>query len=77
MRQMKFANHDLDIDAEIVFFAENFDHAAARILRRARPVGDFHVDDHAFEILPVGVTGGLFADHAVDGSFLLRLWSLC
>ena len=62
---MKFADHDFDVDAEIVFFAEDFDYAAARILRGAWPVGDFYVDDYAFQILPVGVAGGLIADYAV------------
>ena len=28
--QVKLADHDLDVDAEVVFFAENFDDAAAR-----------------------------------------------
>ena len=52
---MKFADHDLDVDPEVVFFAENFDDAAARILRGAGPVGDFYVDYYAFQIFPVGV----------------------
>jgi hypothetical protein len=41
--QVKLADHDLDVDSEVVFFAENFDDAAARLLRGARPVGDFYV----------------------------------
>ena len=41
--QVKFADHDLDVDSEVVFFAENFDDAAARLLRGAGPVGDFYV----------------------------------
>jgi hypothetical protein len=56
---VKLADHDLDVDAEIVFFAENFDDAAARILRGAGPVGDFYIDDYAFQILPVGVDARL------------------
>ncbi len=35
MRQVEFADDDLDIDAEIVFVAENLDHPPARILRSA------------------------------------------
>ena len=31
MRQVELADHDLDIDAEIVFVAEDLDHAAARV----------------------------------------------
>ena len=46
--QVKLADHDLDVDSEVVFFAENFDDAAARLLRGAWPVGDFHVDYYAF-----------------------------
>ena len=38
----------------------------ARILRGRRPVGDFYVDDYAFEIGPFGAAGGFFAEHAVD-----------
>ena len=63
--QVKLANHDFDIDAEVVFIAENFDDAAARVLRGAGPVGDFHVDDFAIQILPVGVDGSFGADDAV------------
>ena len=59
MRQVKFADHDFDIDSEIIFLAENFDYAAARILRGAGPVGDFYINDHAFQILPVCVARGL------------------
>src|ERR1017187_3417255 len=56
--QMKLADHDFDIDAEIVFLAQNFDDLAARVLSGAGPVGDFYVDDYAFEVLPVGMAGG-------------------
>ena len=72
MGQVKLADHDLDVDSEIVFFAENFDDAAPRILRGAGPVGDFHVDDYAFEILPVGVDCGFVAYDSVER--LLALW---
>ena len=70
--QVKLADHDLDIDSKVVFFAENFDHAAARLLRGAGPVGDFHVDYCAFQILPVGVNFGFFAYDSI-----LRLSALC
>ena len=73
MGQVKLADHDLDVDAEIVFFAEDFDDAAARLLRGGGPVGDFHVDYHAFEILPVGVDCSLFADDSIHRLLLLRL----
>src|ERR1019366_8875220 len=44
---VKLANHDFDVDAEIVFLAQDFDDAAARVLGGAGPVGDFYVDDYA------------------------------
>ena len=61
--QVKFADDDFDVDAEVVLFAENFDNAAARILRGAGPVGDFHVHYDAFEVLLAGVDGGFVADY--------------
>src|ERR1019366_2140811 len=68
--QVKLADHDLDIDAEVVFFAECFDYAATRVLRGAWPVGDFHVDDYAFQIPRIGVNCGFVADDAVDSSLV-------
>ena len=67
--EVKLADHDFDVDSEVVFFAQNLDHAAARLLRGAWPVGDFYVDDYAFQILPVGVDRGFFADDAISGFF--------
>ncbi len=77
MGQVKLADHDFDINAEIVFFAEDFDDAAARILRGAGPIGDFHVHHHAFEILPAGVDCGLAADDAIMGFLLLLSGWFC
>ena len=54
---MEFANRDFDVDAEVVFAAENFDDASAGILRRRRPVGDLDIDGDAFEIVPIGRVG--------------------
>ncbi len=48
------ADDDLDIDAEIVFVAEDLHHSALGILRRRRPIGDFYIDGDAFEIIPLG-----------------------
>ena len=45
MRQAEFADHDFDVDAEIVFAAEDFDDASAGALRGGGPVGDLDVDD--------------------------------
>ena len=52
MGQVVLADDDLDIDAEIVFVAEDLDDAAARILGGRGPVGDLAIDDQAFQILP-------------------------
>ena len=73
MRQMKFANDDLDIDAKIIFVADNFYHPPARILRGRRPVGDFDIDHDIFKVAPVGARGGFFAENAMFGPSL----SLC
>ena len=62
--QVVLANDDLDIDAEIVFVAEDFDDAAARIFGCGGPVGDFAIDDQAFEIFP-GAEAGFVADDAI------------
>jgi len=59
------ADHDFDVDAEVVFCAENFDDASAWLLRGAGPVGDFYVDDYAFQILPVGVDLCFVTDDSV------------
>ncbi len=52
MRQVVLADDDLDVDAEIIFIAENLDHSAARILRRRRPLRDLDLDNHAFQVIP-------------------------
>src|SRR5882757_6419889 len=72
---MVLADHDFDIDAEVVGVAENFYDAAAGILRWAGPVSDFYVYDHAFQVVPFGAPGGLFAEDAVGrgiGFFFIR-----
>ena len=51
VRQVKLADHDFDVDAEIAFCAQDLDDAAAWILRGARPVGDLDVDHNTVEIL--------------------------
>ena len=64
MRQMELADDDLDIDAEVVFVAEDFDHAPARIFGRRRPVGDLDLDDHVLQVAPLAAAG-LVAEHAI------------
>src|SRR5882762_11316086 len=64
--QVKLADHDLDVDSEVAFFAEDFYNAATGLLRGAWPVGDFYVYYYAFQILRIGVDFGFVADHPVD-----------
>ena len=68
VRQVKFADGDFDVDAEVVLPAENFNDASARVLRGGGPVGDFNVDDDAFEIIPFRAARGFVSEYAVDGS---------
>ena len=66
--QVMFANDDLDIDAEIVGVAQDFDHAAHR--RRA-PLGvfeKFDVDHHAVQLGDAFHFGRGHADAIVRGS---------
>jgi hypothetical protein len=73
---VELADHDFDVDAEVGFFAENFDDASAGALGGAWPLGNFYVDYYAFEILPVGVDCGFVAYDPVVGSFALRFFTL-
>jgi hypothetical protein len=66
VREVEFADDDFDVDAEVVLAAEDLRDTAARALRRTRPVGDFYVDHHAFEVDVVVVAGGLVAQDSVD-----------
>jgi hypothetical protein len=66
VRQVELADHDFDVDAEVVFVAEDFDDAAAWVAGGRRPVGDFDFDDHALKIGPL-VTSGLGAEDAITG----------
>ena len=67
VRQVKLADGDFDIDAEVVLEAEDFDDASAGILRGRGPVGDFDVNYHAFKIVPCGAVSGFLAENAVRG----------
>ncbi len=75
MGEMKFADDDFDINAEVVLVAENLDHFAAGVLRGAGPVSDFDVDDNIFEIIPVGAASDFIAEDAIR--IVLPLCSLC
>ncbi len=76
MRQVELADDDLDVHAEVVFVAENLDHAAARILGRRGPVGDLHIHHQAFEIVPLAAAR-LFAEDAIVVGRLLARGLLC
>ena len=70
-REMVLADDHLDVDAEVVGMAENFDDLAAGGASGCGPGGDFNVDDETFEIARVVVAdgaGGFFAEDA------MRVW---
>ena len=50
-RELVLADHHLDVDAEVVGIAEDFDDAADGRARGRGPTGDFDIDDEAFEIV--------------------------
>jgi hypothetical protein len=61
VRQVEFADRDLDVDAEVVFAAEDLDDLATRLLCSRGPIRNFYVYDKPFEIGPVAVASRLFA----------------
>jgi len=66
--EMVLADDHLDIDAEVVGMAEDFDDLAARGTDRGGPGGDFDVDNETFEVVGVVVAGlgsGFFTEDAV------------
>ena len=65
MRQMKFADDDLDVHAKIIFIAKNLDHAPTRVLGRRRPIDDFDIDYHVVQIAPFVSPRHFFADNPV------------
>src|SRR5581483_1001318 len=79
MRDVVLANDDLDIYAEIVFVAENFDHFAARVLRGSGPIGNLDIHDQALQIVPTSTAFHLLAQNAMAGFATLarpgRPWS--
>ena len=46
MWQVVLADNDLNVNPEVVFVSENFDHTSARTLCRGRPVGDLYIHHH-------------------------------
>src|SRR5208283_5620901 len=79
VRQVVLADDDLDIHAEIVLVAKDLDHAAARVLGWRGPVGDLHIHDEAFEVIPLAAAGFL-AEDAIAGllalarCFIFSMW---
>ena len=68
------ADHDLDVDAEVVGVAEDFEDASARLAVERGPVGDLDIDDEIFEIvLCVKRMLRIFAKDAVRGGFGLGI----
>ena len=65
MGQMVLADDDLNVNAEIVFIAEDLDNAAPGILGGRRPADDLAIDNEAFQILP-WTAAGFSADDAID-----------
>ena len=67
VREMVFADHHLDVDAEVIGIAEDLDDAAAGGTVGGREVGDLDIDDESFEIVEVDSFGccGFFAEDAV------------
>src|SRR5262249_27068115 len=53
MANMMLADDDLHVYAEIVFAAQDLDHATARALGGRWPLDDLDLDHHAFQILCV------------------------
>ena len=57
----------VNLDPEdLVEITQNFQDAAARILRCGGPVRDFYINDYAFQIVPFPVPGSFVAEHAID-----------
>ena len=68
MRQMMLADHDLDVDAEIVFVAQNLHHPPARVLRGRRPVGDLDIHHDVFQVIPGCAPRRFLPQHAMRTS---------
>ena len=66
MGQVKLADRDLDIDAEIILAPQNLNHPSARILRGRRPIGNLDVNHHALKIVPLHRRRSLGPEHAID-----------
>jgi hypothetical protein len=67
------ADHDLDIDAEVVGVAKDFEDAAAGLAVEGGPVSDLDVHDQAFQVVRnrvrrLGVMG-VFTEDAMWGGF--------
>ena len=68
MRQVKLANNDFYIRAEIVLVTQNFNHAPAGILGGGGPVGDLDVHHYIFQVVPIGAACDFGTKHAMAAS---------
>ena len=50
MRDVMLANHDLDVDAEIVFMAQDLDDASGGVIASLGKLQDLDVDDHVIHV---------------------------
>src|SRR5262249_25075077 len=64
VRQVVLANDDFDVNAEIIFIAENLNHASARILGGSGPIGNLHIHYDSIQI-PQLAPPRLFAEDAM------------
>src|SRR6478672_5944560 len=70
---MVLADHDFNIQAEIIFVAQNLDDTAAWIVRGGRPISNLDVNHNIFQVVWPGALC-LFTQHPMRA--LLRLFSL-
>ena len=77
MRQVELADHDLNIDTEIVLAAEHFHHAPTWVLGCGGPMRDLHIDHNSFQIRQIARASSFLADHSMLTAALGRFgWSL-
>src|SRR5689334_19649377 len=76
MRDVVLANHDLDVNTEVIFVSKHLNYFAARVLRPGRPLNDLDVYDHTFKV-GKSAAASLFADHPMttwQRQSMLRLY---
>ncbi len=71
MRKMMFADDDLDVDAEVIRVAEDFDDSPDRRLSAFRELEHFHIDDDAVQFFRALELPRLYS-HPIDRATLRR-----